>query len=577
MDLRIKPFTKNLYPIGGFFIKHPSVLEWTKEIQRLKFSLKTVEVYPLPNTTLNSVWGCFVFTSQNIKIEQIGKNELCQMVSPHFFITEKTMVHPKMTQNEIEKLFSKGKYVLHPEIGFVELSEALNLAAFIVEPKQQMPVITKPLESIFIPQQIKSFQIQPLSPEQILANLEENIFPQKEKMEDTPLDIFEKGRLAFYQMLFSKTKEGNGNVHSSSETTGSWSKIESFINKLLPNSDKLTSKLQQDFEELAKRNQKEVDKLLDLLKNNPNEALKYAIPLDDSGTSRGSNNGQLDLSKRWFDFSLFGNNARSSSSSGGSIDLGDHYYALQNQYNATARALVEQKEYQKAAFVYMKLLKNYVAAAQTLEDGKFYQEAATIYLKHANNKDKAAECYEKGNMITNAIDIYKELGKNEKVGDLYINIGKKKEADIHYEYVVNNFVSKDQYLKASLIYKDKIRNVNAGQSLLLKGWQNNKDAFNCLNNYFENIEDLKILKNEIHSVYRNDLTERNSKTFLHVIQHEFKKENELSESLKEMAYEIVAAQIPNNPKIVSELKVFNTKDEILMRDTILFQVQKNQK
>jgi hypothetical protein len=60
--------------------------------------------------------------------------------------------------------------------------------------------------------------------------------------------------------------------------------------------------LQQDFEELERRNQKHLDRLMKLFKNNPLEALKYKIPLDNEGYQEGRM-GQLTLSKRWMDFS----------------------------------------------------------------------------------------------------------------------------------------------------------------------------------------------------------------------------------------------------------------------------------
>lgn len=63
--------------------------------------------------------------------------------------------------------------------------------------------------------------------------------------------------------------------------------------------------MQQDYEDLERRNQKLVDKFLDLLRNNPAEALKYAIPLDENGSVRGGNNSSFTLSRRWFDFLYF--------------------------------------------------------------------------------------------------------------------------------------------------------------------------------------------------------------------------------------------------------------------------------
>lgn len=574
MVLKIRPYHKNIFPIGGLLIKGSSVAIWIKEIQLLQLSLKSIQIYPIPDTTANSIWGCLVMGVSKLDSRQIGINELCQQVSDNFFIPEKSIIYPSITLDEIEGIFPCTKHVIHPEFGLVELTAELNLGEVILVPTEQSCRVVKPKESVFIPKQIKSFQIKPVSPEDVLKNLEENIFPKMERMKTDPLSIFEKGKLLFYKMLFTQTKSEGYNSSLATGKTNFWAKVESIINTIAKKERKWINNLQQDFENLSQRNQKELDKLMDLLKSNPEEALKYAIPLDNQGSTRGGTNGQFNLSKRWIDFSLFGNNFGSGS---GSVNIGDHFFELQKQYLSTAQELIKQKQYQKAAFVYMKLLKNHQMAAQTLESGDYFQEAATIYLKHVVNKSKAAECYEKGNMISDAIEIYKELNENEKVGDLYLQIHNRKEADVYFEKVVDGYKSKNQYVKASLIYKNKMMNELGGQTLLLEGWRNNKDAYNCLNNYFSNIKDIKILKNEIDSIYANDVTGHNRESFLQVIRHEYNKKNELSDSIKEMAYEIVAAQIPINPSIVTELKGFNAKDKELIKDILRFKVNKENK
>ena len=99
------------------------------------------------------------------------------------------------------------------------------------------------------------------------------------------------------------------------------------------------------------------------------------------------------------------------------------------------------------------------------------------------------------------------------------------------------------------------------------------DASNCLSNYFSNISDISLLKHEIETVYKHLLTSRNSILFLLVIRQEYDKKNELSEYIKEMAYEIIAAEIQTNPAIVLELKGFNKKDRELLKDTLRFKTR----
>lgn len=572
MELTIKPSHKNTNPLGGILIKNVSVNAWIKEIQWLNIPLASVQVYPIPGNVANSIWGCLLVTNSKVDTQKIGKNEACQVAYPNLFIPEKTALSPAITANEAEKLFSSARHIIHPEFGLVELTDALNLEALLVQPLSRDIHVGIPEKPVFIPQQIKSLQVYTLSPEEILKDLEKNFFPQQEELNDKPLNILEKGKLLFYKLLLgnSKAHSTNGNEQMAPNGKSDFlSKVRSFFQKLFKEK-KWPDKMLQDFEELERRNKKKIDKLLDLLKNNLEEGLKYAIPLDNEGTGRGGSNAEFGFSKMWLDFSLFGGSEYRSTGGGSARADSNSFFELHNQYLESAKTLIAQKEYQKAAFVYMKLLKDYHKAAEVLEEGKYYKEAATVYIKHLHNKNKAAQCYEKGNMINNAIELYKELNEDEKVGDLYVRINKRKEANLYFEKVADKYKSNDQFVKASLVYKNKIEDAALGQTLLLQGWRENKDAFNCLNNYFSNLNTTQEIRQNLKDIYTQEVDSKNRGTFLQVIKLEYRKKNELTDYIREMAYEIVATQAKTDLTIVSELKYFNPEDKELMKDTIKF-------
>lgn len=568
MELQIKLANKNTYPIGGFLVKSPLVADWLKQIELLDLKLEDIQTFAIPDITPNSVWGCFVICN-DFDINKIGKNQLCQKVITNLYIPEKAVLFPTLNIAEIDALFEKGKHIIHPEFGLVALSEKVHWKEIITISNQEKLPVIKPSASVYVPNTIKSFQLKPVSTEELLKQMEEKMFPKKQKMPDEKLNLLEHLKLMGLKTLFNSVKDGDAKtIEKSSLLTG----IETILGKLLPNSNnQVIDNLQQDFEELEKRNQAAIDKFLEMLKNNPDEALKYAIPLDENGSSRGNfGQGEFNLSMRWMSL-LFSDSGNDSSSYGGSIDLGDKYFELQRQYNQTAEKLIAQKEYQKAAFVYFKLLKNSYKAAETLEKGGFYSEAAAIFLKN-NFKEDAAKCFEKGRMTDEAIKIYKELNKNEKVGDLYASINNTKEANIYYNLVANNYISNNQFVKASVIYKNKIHDASLGQQTLLKGWQSNLDASNCLNTYLSNITDVKQVEQEINRIFKTEITRQNREQFLTVIQTHFEKDYPFKENLKEIGYQLIAEQIPFNKGIVGELKVFNQTDKELMKDTIRFKV-----
>ncbi|WP_435523511.1 hypothetical protein [Chryseobacterium indoltheticum] len=60
------------------------------------------------------------------------------------------------------------------------------------------------------------------------------------------------------------------------------------------------------------------------------------------------------------------------------------------------------------------------------------------------------------------------------------------------------------------------------QKILLQGWEENKDAFNCLNNYFVNINTIQDLNHTIQDLYAKTPSDKKL-IYLEAMKHEFKK------------------------------------------------------
>ncbi len=571
MELKIEITRTNTCPVQGILIKGPSVEHWLREIQGMGLSLASICVYPLASVTANVVWGCLVATSGTAGNIAIGRNEYCQLVHNLLYIPERSALHPQLSAAETATLLKGKKHIMHPDFGLAELEEPVSWEGLLQQPRELTPLLSEPAAAPYIPKEIRTFQVKPVKEEEALQALEEGHFPKQRPFSDEPLNPIEKARLFLYRKLFTSGKAGNAPGEKSSESSPLLSKIASIAKFFSGKNAGMTDKMKMDYEELERRNQKYFDRLMDMLQKDPEEALKYAIPLDPEGTQRGTGAGLFEMHKRWFDFSLYGQGHRPG---GGTAVMPDSAFRqLQSQYLRIARQLIEQKDYRKAAFVYMKLLKDHTMAARTLEDGGFYQEAASCYLKYCSNNQKAAECFEKGNMTTRAIELYKEMNQYEKAGDLHNRIHQNKEAQVCYQKVADDYVQNHQFIKASVIFKDKMDNRLMSQELLMKGWRTNKDAANCLQHYFAGINGEKELTREMQEIYGRDVTPVNREIFLQVLHHQFKKHAVLAEPIRDMAYEIIVTQIPANPDIVSELRNFNTDDRELKKDTMRFKLR----
>ena len=109
-------------------------------------------------------------------------------------------------------------------------------------------------------------------------------------------------------------------------------------------------------------------------------------------------------------------------------------------------------------------------------------------------KESTSSYIYKAKQYKKAIDLYKEMEQKEKVRDLYKEINDLRNAHSYYQMVADDYVDNSQMVKASLVYRKKMEKIQDAQKVLLKGWEEDKDAFNCLNNYFANIFFLIILR-----------------------------------------------------------------------------------
>ncbi|MFM2387300.1 MAG: hypothetical protein RL660_2057 [Bacteroidota bacterium] len=562
MKLQLKPHNINTYPIGGLLCYGEHVMSWLEQLQALQIDLHNVDTYAIPGTKANTLWGCLVVGNFTHLADKLSKQQFCQCVNGKLFIPEFAITSPLLSKEEAEKLFPSQAHLLHPEIGLFALETPIDWASIIVPPTRSTVEITKPTEDYYTPQTLKKIEVKALPVEQLLQAMEENIFPEQKAIKEEPLNWAEKIKLGILKNLLGskspRQKKGSGGGE------GGWTDGNiSPLAKYFPFAYNYVQKLGEDLEELEKRNSSELEKLMRLFKDDPKEALKYAIPLDQDGTTRGGISSAYSMNKYWDNFNLFGSSSRGGS---GSSLVGDISYSqLYNQYIATAEKLIQEKEFEKAAFVYMKLLKNHLMAAETLEKGHLYAEAAAVYLKYCNKEEKAAECFEKARMLSNAIELYKKHHSYEKVGDLYIEQNNVQEAHQYYLRAIEDFKRNNSYRNASQLYRYKMNNHEAAQQTLLEGWRSQKDSYNCLRDYFTSISNNKLLAEAIDNVYNNETDRTNKIEFLRVLRQAEVNRESIKAMTQDIAYEIVSEMASTQPAVVAQLKNFNA-DKLLQKD-----------
>ncbi|WP_452601855.1 hypothetical protein [Pontimicrobium sp. MEBiC06410] len=624
MKVNITPTKSNTHSLKGIIIKGHTPNLWLNALQFLNVDLVQTPIYAIASANVNELYGCFVMLSTfNESVKQLNVI-LFQSIHDYIYIPEFSKISPKLSKKEAESVFNHP-HIFHPDFGWVTLNEPILWNNILQLEQPQHINITKPAKTIYSPQTIKSFQLIADEEIDIIKALDLKVEPPKKET----LNGFDKAKLKLFKTLFTSKQNSKGGFDVEGKGLFKW------LNTSANRSHSTKSKWKKDFEKLLLKNQKETDKLLSLFKSNPNLALSRALPLDMLGTSRddgggvfkvfgskkgGGNSFSKLISKlvKWGLFFIvallaiklfsgitnssllglfttllkvivftlviiiilaiinsFNRNTKGADNSA-TIDS-ERMEALRKEYEKLADEAIKNKDYKKAASIYIKLLKNHFKAATILEEGKYYQEAALIHLKFTKNKELAAKAYESGKFYNKAIPLYTELNRNEKVGDLYKLTNNKMEADKHYQIVIDNYLKQSQYVKASLVYKYKIEDTTKAQAPLLKGWRENNDAYNCLNNYFGNFSNEKLLKQGIHSIYKEETNSANINTFLKALKHEYTRHETLKDYAQHIAFDAVANYIKDNPSIAFALSSFNPDNSLLNTDTSKFVKQEKKK
>lgn len=231
-------------------------------------------------------------------------------------------------------------------------------------------------------------------------------------------------------------------------------------------------------EALQRNQERELDRLLHLLKSNPDEGLKYALPLG-GDQARGTVTPPSDqLAKRDPEFGL-PNLSGGQASSPWVVDW-ERQYALSKQYREAANRELQLGRYRRAAYVFAELLKDYRAAADALCQGKHYREASVLYLKHLGDRLAGAQCLRRGGFFQEAIVIYEKEKQFETVAELYLLLDQKSEAEEAFRMAVSRCLAHGQTAKAALLLEEKLNDREGAIKHLQRAWPKGSDAVTCL-------------------------------------------------------------------------------------------------
>jgi tetratricopeptide (TPR) repeat protein len=229
---------------------------------------------------------------------------------------------------------------------------------------------------------------------------------------------------------------------------------------------------------------RELERLAELFKSDPDKALRYALPLGgNGGAHRGLALPGGRLSRRQPNFSLSGLGG------GGAVDAWDVDTAmltrLRQEYRQEALRQTQRGAYRRAAYIYAELLGDLTAAAGTLKQGGCYREAAELYRTHLNQPREAAECLAAGGLHWEAIDIWLDLGELLQAGEAYLQIGREDQAHNCFRQVAEQRRQSRDYAGAAELFDERLDDEAAAADVLREGWETGGDrGSHCLQSLF---------------------------------------------------------------------------------------------
>lgn len=558
MVLQLQYDAQTLHNTGAAFLRGNTPEEWFREMNEWQVPLTGLSGFLLPEHKNTEEAGglLVIFRNQLPAPEKI--RHPYTVINGNFFIPVNAQITPAISPGEMKDLLIWHRQIFHPAIGFVgfETRDEINLSALVSTGGQitrswehahpGMPPTAR-LTTIGITQADATPNISDLlgngeAPKPLYELPEEDGsisagLPPEEYPEGTPREtsLFRGGFLfkilaGFMSLFFSGRKTGSFSGSRNTGTGAGGSYIQSGLEKMA-----------QDIQ--AKRD-RELERLLKLFETNPQEALKYAIPLQDNASGRGAAPPSDRLSAHNTNFNLGG------LFSNGAVDgwrtSWEQSEQLRKKYREQAEKAVQDGDYRQAAYIYAHLLNDLWQAAKLLERGKFFHEAAILYERHLNQPLEAARCYEQGGLLLEAIKIYKAQRKFEKAGDLLMQLSRRESALEYYQLAVEASLNISDYLGAARILHEKAHNTAAACDILVRGWQHDHSAKNCLVKYLEiNTQlDKAGLAAKITSIYTSNTPRERYNLFLSIL-IDFREhmDEQARNTTKQITYEVISPQI----------------------------------
>jgi tetratricopeptide (TPR) repeat protein len=455
-------------PLSAGWLASPDPREWLRELAHCRAQGCEVALYPVARSAADPrVAGVLLLPRRGVPRFRPRVQALAE-IAPGVHAPPDAALSAGLLENEREFFFPYRVHFFHPALGLTgfDPKDELAPAKLLERPPERGLRWNLALPVARFDPQLKSIVVaEPPDPAEMLAEASREIGDQSGKPPQAGSSLLDKAG------LLGKGLAG-GTLLGAGWVLGTLGKAADFIygqgpagkQPATPGSlDQLRRWAEKNWQQLVDSRSREIDRLMKLMETDPDQGLRYALPLAGIEQSRGVAAPSWKLGMNNTRFSL--------GHGGGAIDgwdiANEARLKLERQYRDAAKREIALGRHERAAYIFGNLLGDWPSAAKALADGGRHRDAVAIYLHKLNNRPAAAKCLEDAGLLLQAAAAYAECKQFEKAGDLHARLGNDAQARELW------LAAKDAHpdrLERARILADKLGERAAALELLELSW-----------------------------------------------------------------------------------------------------------
>ena len=557
--------------------------EWLRELAHCRALGCHVAMYPVA-TSVADPRTAGVFLVPRDKVPRFrARVQLLAELLPGVHAPLDAELSAGLGSNERDFFFPYEVHFFHPTLGLIgfDAKDELPAAKLLEIPPGRTARWNRAIPAGKFSPELKAFVLaEPQGPDEMLAEAAQGIGDQAG-------DFTKQGNAGWDQAKKLGAGLAGGAVLGAGMLFGGMIKLHGFLSGGLsiggsggkggkgfqgsPRRNRLQEWAEKNWQHLFDKRGREIDRLMKLLEKDPDQGLRYALPL--AGTpSRGVAPPSWKLGLR----SMMFQHGHGS----GAVDhwdIGDDSrLKLEQKYREAAKRETLLGRHDRAAYIYGNLLGDWSAAAKSLIDAKRHRDAVSIYLHKLNAPAAAARCMEEAGMLVQAAALYAECREFEKAGDLHGKLGNEAASREMWQAAVE---AERNPLPKARILREKLKDRPAALDLLYQTWRNGIQITEAVKACFamhredQDLPAAKELLKEFQTRDPGSITLPQKLKLLHEESIQWSDED-FTRIFEGYAYRRMAEELATRPKSSADLLNFLPKldpgDRLLMRDARRF-------